>query len=131
MEVVVDKNAGQIQGVVRMSGAFPECEVKTLIRPDRTTIQVRSSGWSRVGIGRSSWKGLSTGCHEKAPVRCPCCQLTALHGAPWTLLLLSWSDLYRFIKAVTFWSFGADLDLILPLCFLDNAYPLCVLPCKE
>ena len=24
------------------------------------------------------------GRHEKAPVRCPCSQLAALHGAPWT-----------------------------------------------
>ena len=30
-----------------------------MITPDRTTIQVRSSGLGRAGIGRSSWKGLS------------------------------------------------------------------------
>ena len=29
----------------------------------------------------------NTGRHEKAPVRCPCCRLAALHGAPRTLML--------------------------------------------
>ena len=33
-------------------------------------------------LGRSSWKGLNTGGHEKAPLRCPCCRLATLHGAP-------------------------------------------------
>ena len=57
MEVVVDNHAGKKHGVGRMSGdagAFPECVVNTLIMPDRTTIQMRSSGKDRVGIGRSS-----------------------------------------------------------------------------
>ena len=43
--------------VGRMSGvaeAYPECEVNTLITPDRTTIQVLISGYGRLGIGRSS-----------------------------------------------------------------------------
>ena len=43
----VGKHAGQSQVVGRMSGdtgAFPECVGNTLITPDRTTIQVRSSG---------------------------------------------------------------------------------------
>ena len=47
MEVVVGKHAGQSQGVGRMSGdarEFPECEVNTLITPDRSTIHVRSYG---------------------------------------------------------------------------------------
>ena len=47
MEVLVVKQAGQSQRDGRMSGdagAFPQCEVNTLITPDRTTIQVRSSG---------------------------------------------------------------------------------------
>ena len=50
------------QVVGRMSGdagAFPECVGNTLITHDRTTIQVRSSGEGRAGIGRSSWKGLT------------------------------------------------------------------------
>ena len=47
MEVVFGKHAGQSQVVGHMSGdagAFPECAGNTLITPDRTTIQVRSSG---------------------------------------------------------------------------------------
>ena len=47
MELVFGKHAGQSQVVGRMSGdagAFPECVGNTLITPDRTTIQVRSSG---------------------------------------------------------------------------------------
>ena len=66
-----------------MSGdaeAFPECEVNTLITPDRTTIQVRRSGLGRVGIGWSSLKGLDMGRNEQAPVRCPCSRLAAHHG---------------------------------------------------
>ena len=39
-------------------------------------------------IRRSSVKGLDTGRREKAPVRCPCSQLTAFHCATRTLLLL-------------------------------------------
>ena len=81
---------GYSQGIGRMSvnvGAFHEWEVNTLITPDRTTIQVRSSGLGRAGIGRSSWKDLNTGRHEKSPARCPCTRLTAFHGASRTLLL--------------------------------------------
>ena len=47
MELVLGKHAGQSQVVGRMSedaGAFPECVGNTLTTPDRTTIQVRSSG---------------------------------------------------------------------------------------
>ena len=47
MELVLGKHAGQRQVVGRMSGdagAFLECVGNTLITPDRTTIQVRSSG---------------------------------------------------------------------------------------
>ena len=87
MEVVVGRHAGQSQGVDLMSGdagALPVCEVNTLIIPDLTTIQVRSSGCDRVGIGWLSWKGLSTGLLEKAPDRCQCSRMVALHGAPRT-----------------------------------------------
>ena len=45
--MVFGKHAGQSQVVGRMSGdaaAFPKCVWNTLITPDRTTIQVRSSG---------------------------------------------------------------------------------------
>ena len=38
----------------------------------QTALQVRSSGQGWVGIGRSCGEDLNTGCHEKAPVRCPC-----------------------------------------------------------
>ena len=47
MELVLCMHAGQSQVVGRMSGdagAFPKCVGNTLITPDRTTIQVRSSG---------------------------------------------------------------------------------------
>ena len=47
IELVLGKHAGQSQVVGRMlgdTGAFPECVGNTLIIPDRTTIQVRSSG---------------------------------------------------------------------------------------
>ena len=66
------------------AGAFPKCEVNPLITPGRTTIQVRSSGYRRVEIGRSCWKGHSTGRHEKAPFRLASNLLAALNGAPWT-----------------------------------------------
>ena len=62
MELVLGKHAGQSQVVGRMSGdagAFPECVGNTLITPDSTIIQVRSSGYGRAGIGRSYWKGLT------------------------------------------------------------------------
>ena len=62
MGLVLGTHAGQSQVVGRTSGdagAFPECVGNTLITPDRTTIQVRSSGKGRAGIGRSSWKGLT------------------------------------------------------------------------
>ena len=47
MELVLGRHAGQSQVVGRRSGdagAFSECVGNTLITPDRTTIQVRSSG---------------------------------------------------------------------------------------
>ena len=65
-------------------GALLEYEVMT---PNHTVVHVRISGQGRVGIGLSSWEGLSTGRHEKAPVRCQCSRLTTLHGDPRTRLL--------------------------------------------
>ena len=62
------------------------CTVKTLMTPDPTAFPVLSSGLGRAGVGRSSEEGLDTGRHEKAPVRCPCSRLAALHGAPRMLL---------------------------------------------
>ena len=47
MELVLGRHAEQSQVVGRMSGdagAFTECVGNTLIAPDRTTVQVRSSG---------------------------------------------------------------------------------------
>ena len=41
------------RGVGHMSGdvgAHPECEVKTLMTPDYTAVQVRSSGQGQVGL---------------------------------------------------------------------------------
>ena len=42
----------------------------TLMTPDHIAVQVSSAGYGRAGIGQYSWKGLDTGRHEKAPVRC-------------------------------------------------------------
>ena len=47
MEMAVCRHAGQGQGIGGMAGdagEFSECDVYTLITPDRTSIQVRSSG---------------------------------------------------------------------------------------
>ena len=63
------------------------CVSDILMTPDHTAIQVRSSGLGRAGIGRSFWKGLSTGRHDKAPVHCPYSRLATLHGASWMQLL--------------------------------------------
>ena len=85
MELVLGMHAGQSQVVGRMSedaGAFPECVGNTPITPDRTTIQVRSSGNWSVFLERPN-----TGRHEKAPVRCACSRLAALHGAPRTMVV--------------------------------------------
>ena len=71
MEVVDSMHAVRWMHVGRCRG-HPESEVKTLMTTNHTTVQVRSSGKGLSGICRSSWKGLNTGSHEKAPVRCPC-----------------------------------------------------------
>ena len=71
------------------AGAFSDMRGDTLMTPDHTAVQVCSSGYSLAGIGRSSWKGLSTGCHVKAPVRCPCGRLATLNGAPRMRMWLS------------------------------------------
>ena len=57
--------------------------------PDCTVFHIRSSGYGRSGIVWSSRKGLDTGRHENAAVRCPCSWLTTLRGAPRTRLLMS------------------------------------------
>ena len=47
MEVVVGRQPGQSHEVGRMSGyagALPECEMKIMITPNDTAIQVSSSG---------------------------------------------------------------------------------------
>ena len=53
-------------GVDRMSGdagAFPMCVEGTQMTPDNTTLQVRSSGYGRAVIGRSSREDINTGRH--------------------------------------------------------------------
>ena len=87
MEVVDGKHARQSQGVIRMKGGcrgISRVRGDTPMTPNHTAVQVRSAGQGRTGIGQSSWKGLSTARHEKAPVRCPCSRLTTLHDAPRT-----------------------------------------------
>ena len=80
-----------------MSGVaepIPECEVKTMMITDHITFQVRSSGYGRVGLGRSFGEDPNTGRHENAPVRCPCSCLAALYGAPLMQALL-WPSLVK------------------------------------
>ena len=63
------------------AGGLPKSEVKTLMTPDHTAIHVRSTVYSRAGIGQSSGKVFDTGQHKKDPLPCPCRWLTAPHGA--------------------------------------------------
>ena len=91
MELVLGKHAGQSQVVGRMlgdAGAFPECVGNT---PDYTRSYHHPGAQFWVGSSRN-WsvfmKRPNTGCHEKAPVRCPCSRLAALHGTPRTQLQL-------------------------------------------
>ena len=72
---------GGVVHILEDAGLLSECNVKTLMTSDLIAFQVCSSGYVRAGIGRSSWKGLDTGRHEKTPVRCPCSRLATLHGA--------------------------------------------------
>ena len=54
--------AVQSLGVGQMSGdagAFPECEVNTLMAPDHTAFQVSSSGYGRARISRFLRKALA------------------------------------------------------------------------
>ena len=83
MGVVDGMHAGQRKRVGRTlanAEAHPECEVKTQMTPDHTVAQVQGS--------RQNWSVFMErpkhGRHKKAPVRCPCCRLAALHGAPRT-----------------------------------------------
>ena len=69
--------------VGRMSGGartHPEFQVNIPMTLDIIAFQVHSSGYSRAGIGWSYREDLNTGRHEKAPVRCQCSRLAALHG---------------------------------------------------
>ena len=68
----------------RDAGALRKCEGKTLMISGHTVFEVHSSWKGRVGISRSSWEGLLTGRHEKAPLRCPCGRFATLYGAPRT-----------------------------------------------
>ena len=56
----------------------------TLMTPDYNAFQMRSSGYGQAGIGQYSGECLIKEHHEKAPVRCPCSRLAALHAAPRT-----------------------------------------------
>ena len=87
MELVLGKHAGQSQVVGRMSGdagAFPEC-VDEYTDYTRSYHHPCAQFW--VGSSRN-WSVFlerpNTGRHKKAPVRCPCSRLAALHGAPRT-----------------------------------------------
>ena len=74
MEAVDDMYAGQsLSGWSHVGRCRSISRVRgdTLMSPDHTDVLVRCSGEGRTGIGWSSGEGLSTGCHEMAPVRCP------------------------------------------------------------
>ena len=57
-----------------------------------TTVLVGNSG----SVFR---EGLNKGYHEKAPVCCPCCRLSTLHCAPWTLMLFAHTMCYLELKS--------------------------------
>ena len=67
MEVVMvcmqDKARGWLH--VRRCRSTSRVQGDTLMTPDHTAVQVRSSGKGHDGIGRSSWKGLNTGRRER------------------------------------------------------------------
>ena len=65
-------HVGRCQSTCRVRG-------HTLMTPDHTTIQVRSSGYGRVGVGRFSWKRLNARRHETTLIRCLCSRLTTPH----------------------------------------------------
>ena len=44
---------------LEFAGVLPECQAKTLMTPDHTVVQVRSSGRGLAGIGLSSLNGFS------------------------------------------------------------------------
>ena len=58
------------------------------------------------------------GCHEKAPVRCPCSRLAALHGAPRTLLTVMYAKHVGLMKVICGqWLFGDNVEMqVWPLC---------------
>ena len=83
-KVVNDMHVGQSQQGwphVRRCRSTIRVRGDTLMTPDHTVIQVHSSGYGRARFCLSSWEGLNTGRHEKAPGRCPCSRLATLHGA--------------------------------------------------
>ena len=87
MELVLGKHAGQSQVVGSMSGdagAFPEYVGNT-----RDYIRSYHHPGAQFWVGSSrNWSVFlewpNTGRHEKAPFRCPCSRLAALHGDPRT-----------------------------------------------
>ena len=83
MEVVDGMHVGQSQGGWSHVGrcrSTSRVHSDAMMTLDHTAVQVRSSGYGQVGIGWSSGEGHNTGCHEKAPVCCPCSRLATLHG---------------------------------------------------
>ena len=60
----------------------------------------------------------NTGGHEKAPVRCPCSRLAALHGAPRTLLTVMYAEHVGLMKVICGqWLFGDNVEMqVWPLC---------------
>ena len=86
---------GQSQVVGRMSGdagAFQECvgNTRSYHHPGAQFWVGSSRNWS-VFLERPN-----TGRHEKAPARCPCSRLVALHGAPRTHVVSLSKTLYSY-----------------------------------
>ena len=69
-------------------------------------------------LGRVELERPNTGRHEKAPVRCPCSRLAALHGAHRTLLTVMYAEHVGLMKVICGqWLFGDNVEMqVWPLC---------------
>ena len=71
MEVVDGKHEGQARGGwshVRRCRSTSRVQSETVMPPDHTAFQMRSSCTGQTRIGPSSGEGLSIGCHKMAQI---------------------------------------------------------------